>query len=269
MLGAIKSYYRKDREVIHTMGDYRKDISSYGIEQSEDQRNEKIDRVDEINALALKKSFQVEDKDEALKCTFVFGILRGYNLRSVTGACWAQEMSMRWVFAQKDWTQFRKMPGIYLDIETSLLGEDYPERMFEQLVRKMVIDYNNSTTNNKSKDSLFDRPLPHEDRHFWHYLKTTEKFRVQIDKEDIKLELSAAEETNAPDSVIALTLQERLSKYFTGVILPSILPPLFSRTMLMERPRHHETIKDAPKEMKAKEILPLKDNSKSQGFLRP
>ena len=262
-LGSIRSSYDEDKKVTHLMGEYREDFIPFGANDIEKERIEKINRVDEITALALKKSFQTQDKEESLKYTFLFGILRGYNLRSTTGACWAQEMSMRWVFAQKNWTQFRKMPGIYLDVEATMLGEDYPEKMLEQLVEKMITDYNNSINNNRSNDSLFDIPLPHEDRHFEQYLKTTKSFRKQLEENNLESNYIQESELMVENFRESSTLEERLSSYFNGVILPTILPPLFSRTMLMEKPHQINKV-DTSKEVKIQEVSPLKDDSKSQ-----
>lgn len=95
----------------HIMGNYRG-----GDSQDLSQR---INRVDYITALAMKKSLlanQSGDKDKALKYAMVFGVLRGYNLRSEIGACWAQEMSLRCLLDAIDCHQPCKAAKFYLDI---------------------------------------------------------------------------------------------------------------------------------------------------------
>jgi hypothetical protein len=67
-------------------------------------QNEKTDRtrVDYITALAAKKSIQAANQgntEESLQNAFIFGVLRGHNTRSYYGACWAMNMSMRWLLA--------------------------------------------------------------------------------------------------------------------------------------------------------------------------
>jgi hypothetical protein len=185
------------RDVIHEMGLYRTKIDN-------PDREAKITRVDEVTALALKKVFTAENEEEALKFAFIFGALRGYNIRSTTGACWAQEMSMRWIFAKKDWPQFNKMPGVYLDIEASILPEG--ERSFASLIDRQIRDYKASINAEEAigEDSLFDRPITQEKDEFIRYLIETKSYR----EEDLPEIISY--QTNDPAKPTSLDLIARL-----------------------------------------------------------
>jgi hypothetical protein len=169
-----------DDNSVHNMGEYRPKQVDGHIDFSFLHRN-KINRVDEITALAAKKALMTEDADEALRHAFIFAALRGYNTRSTIGACWAQEMSLRWVFAQRGWEQFNKMPGIYLDVEACLLDKNNPDQSFFDIISKMVSDYKSSLEPQftATPSSLFDRPLRSNEKEFSRYLLETRKYSDQ------------------------------------------------------------------------------------------
>jgi len=120
ILGRINTI---DVGIAHCMGNYREWIMDRELDQVTDvmdlkdlseQREYEIERVDEITALSAKKSLQAalnNDTRLSLKYALVHAILRGYNVRSISGACWAQEMSTRCLFEAIGLDQFRKMPG--------------------------------------------------------------------------------------------------------------------------------------------------------------
>ncbi len=185
------------RDVIHEMGLYRTEINN-------PDRETKIARVDEVTALALKKVFTAENEDEALKFAFIFGALRGYNIRSTTGACWAQEMSMRWIFAKKDWPQFNKMPGVYLDIEASILPEG--EQSFTSLIDRQIRDYKASISAEEAigEDSLFDRPVTQEKDEFIRYLIETKSYREEDLLEIISYQTNDSKKPTSLDLIASL-----------------------------------------------------------------
>ncbi len=171
-------------EIEHVMGYYR--IAFDRIESTSVEN--RIARVDKITDGFAKKSLESEDDNEAMKYALAFGILRGYNLRSVIGACFAQEMSLRWIFAQKDWQQFNKMPGVYLDIEASILGEYGKEKTDISLGRfldKQITDLQkaNGVLHGDSveitPDALFDVPRQQESEDFIIYLIETRSYREE------------------------------------------------------------------------------------------
>jgi hypothetical protein len=141
------------------MGGYRKSAGAAEDKISELRLCRDKRRVDSTTYYAAKKVFMTADQDEAMKYAFIFAILRGYNVRSVIGACFAQEMSLRWIFAAKGWPQFRKKPGVYLDIEACLLGDDGKESVNDFLLRQ-IADYKNANNPEAeiAGDALFDRP---------------------------------------------------------------------------------------------------------------
>jgi len=186
-------------EGIHELGNYRglADGSS-SIDERKFIRN--VKRVDEITASAFKKIFTTSDKKEALKYAFIFAALRGYNVRGAMGACWAQEMSLRLVIAQKGWIQFNKMPGTYLDIETCLLGEGNQDEEVEKVINKQVEDYLESIepTFVPKSTSLFNVPVPLRTNDFDRYLIETQSyqdkdiFRISAYKSDGETALQIA-----------------------------------------------------------------------------
>ncbi len=195
-----------DEEVIHEMGLYR--ARTEGVDYGA-----KIARVDEVTALALKNVFTAENEEDALKFAFIFGALRGHNIRSTTGACWAQEMSMRWIFAKKDWPQFNKMPGVYLDIEASILPD--AEKSFASLISRQITDYKASISAEGvvSEQSLFDRPITREKDEFIRYLIETKSYRDEDLPEIISYQ------TNDPQVPTSLDLIARLGdKRFFGLL---------------------------------------------------
>ncbi len=166
---------RQDWCIRHRMGIYHNQVFA------DDAAKEAAkNRVDEITALAAKKALTAENEDEALKYAFLFAALRGYNTRSTVGACWAQEMSLRWIFAQRGWPQFCKAPGVYLDIEACFLGMDDQEKKLDRLMEKQVRDYKASLTQGETEvGSLFSKPSPSLDADFMRHLIETKKYRQE------------------------------------------------------------------------------------------
>ncbi len=158
MLGHLSE--DSDGRLLHGMGRYRNTLSGPKDTASQAEFSKWRGRVDIITYYAAKKALMTEDEDEAMKYAFIFAILRGYNVRSVIGAGFAQEMSLRWIFAAKGWPQFRKMPGVYLDIEACVLGDD-PEKSIADLIERQIVDYKNANNPaaDLSKSGLFDRPI--------------------------------------------------------------------------------------------------------------
>ncbi len=142
--------------------------------------------VDEITNLAATKALSTEDEAEAMRYAFGFAVLRGYNLRSVISACFAQEMSLRWIFAQKGWPQFQKAPGVYLDIEAAVLHrEAYATTSLNAIISKQVQDcctahaavYDSAIL--LAPDSFFDIPKQQQKNDFIIYLIETKRYRAQ------------------------------------------------------------------------------------------
>ncbi len=158
----------QDGWVIHNMGNYR-----------ENNNYEKINRVDEITALAATKALTTEDEDEAMRYALVFGIMRGYNIRSAVGACWAQEMSLRWIFAMREWEQFKKAPGIYLDIEALNISAGNERLELEALIEKELHDYKESVQGRTEAGNIFDVPLPATEESFLLYLMEARAYRSE------------------------------------------------------------------------------------------
>jgi hypothetical protein len=176
----LGGFFRDDKgELFHAMGLYRVKQGLYESTTPE----ARSEHVDEITNLAAKKALETTDEEDAMRYAFIFAILRGYNLRSVIGACFAQEMSLRWIFAQKDWPQFNKMPGIYLDIEAAFRPSG--EYSSGPLLQKEVMDY--KTANLVSSDPhiplgddpIFDTPQQQKQNDFITYLMEARRYRSQ------------------------------------------------------------------------------------------
>jgi hypothetical protein len=165
----------EDGVVTHCMGVYK-------LREDLNQGPE----VDEMTNLAAAKALSTDNETEAMRYAFGFAVLRGYNLRSVIGACFAQEMSLRWIFAQKGWPQFQKAPGVYLDIEAAVLHpEAYANTSLNTTINKQVQDYCTAnaaiydSTISLAPDSFFDIPKQQQKNDFIIYLVETKRYRAQ------------------------------------------------------------------------------------------
>ncbi len=181
ILGKLE--YDQDDGTVHHMGCYR----SVGAEENYQCADERIQRVDEITALALKKSLQSNRGPDILKYGFIFSTLRGYNPRSVIGAAFAHEMSLRFVLAKKGLRQFFKQPAIMLDVEavsTDIFPDD--QNHFKNFIEKQVADYTSSLLGTITSKSFFDDVgnLDDFDNSFVRYLIENDKYREE-DLEDI------------------------------------------------------------------------------------
>lgn len=165
----------------HQIGNYRKEATKNVVDMKNKSGN--IFTVDYYTTLFAKRAFvlskemesetskEARDKklDESLKCVFLFGVLRGYNGRSMQGTCWAQEISMRWLLDQMGLPTFRMAPGVSLEIEACLVGDDDESaKRFSGIIQQMVEDYKDSVGiglpkphgwETGKKDSFFDIPL--------------------------------------------------------------------------------------------------------------
>jgi hypothetical protein len=150
----------------HQMGLYR-DNEAY------------IKRVDEVTALLAKKCIATPDNDVAMSHAWGFGILRGYNLRSITGACWAQEMSLRLLFAVKNWPQFCKAPGVFLDVEACLLNPGDPYKSFADFIQKLSNNYVAARAELEVVDPLFDAASPATKEEFARHLIISDNYEVK------------------------------------------------------------------------------------------
>jgi hypothetical protein len=164
---------KNDGKFYHEMGSYR------AVDGNEKIR---IKRVDEVTALAAKKALMAQDEDEVLKYAVIFSTLRGYNLRSVSGACFAHEMSFRSILSEKKLPQFYKAPGILLDVEavsTEFFDENQPQR-FENFVAKQVSDYKASISADPLPEGcFFEHPIASRDKDFTRYLMETGRYREE------------------------------------------------------------------------------------------
>ncbi len=178
--------------VTHLMGSHRTHYDTYvgtTFQKTQEQLQEEVikrsRRVDEITDLSAKKALEIVDEDQAMKCAFAFVTLRGYNLRSQIGACFAQEMSLRWLFAQKDWPQFNKSPGIYLDVEASLNNNQPSYSFIPDLINKEISDYRQANLRAKNKtinlgdDPIFDVPHVQNQEDFITYLMEARRYRAE------------------------------------------------------------------------------------------
>lgn len=144
-------------QIVHSLGSYR---NSRGIETPS------VKRVDYVTALAAKKSYIAHlsgDEDKALQYALVFNTLRGHNIRSMVGACWAQEISTQWLLTHEDKPLFQKKPGIYLDIEscTEKEGTPFSPRRYLELIEREKTEYKTSleAESDLSSSQLFDHHL--------------------------------------------------------------------------------------------------------------
>ena len=181
----------------HNMGIYRHLFLADGVDEEQEKaerekRIARIKRVDEVMELAFRKSMEAESEAEILQNAFIFAALRGYNVRSVSGACFAQEMSLRLVLAMKGLPQFCKMPGVYLDIEavSSRLLAGKGDEHFAAFIEKQIWDYQKSLDPDAEiePDSFFDHPqnMPNPEKEFLRYLIENKKYRRE-DLEEILL----------------------------------------------------------------------------------
>lgn len=150
---------KNNQGACHQMGNYRKN-------------RHHIYMVDYYTAIAAKKTYRAftqENIDKAIKYAFVFATLRGYNVRSVIGACWAQEISFRWLLGFMNLKQPRKTPGVSLDVEACLIGtskEVGSEQIFQNIIKKMVDDYKMSVGMDASSNELVQHDLVNKYRFF-------------------------------------------------------------------------------------------------------
>jgi hypothetical protein len=165
----------QDGVVSHGMGLYRFN-----------QDPKQIARVDEITNLAATKALAATDEEEALKYVFVFTALRGYNLRSVTGALSAAEMSVAWLIVKAGLSQGYKMPGFYPDIEAALLPPEVSaSASFKAIINKEVQDFRTAkaaahdSSISLAPDSFFDIPKQQQPDDFIIYLIETKRYRAQ------------------------------------------------------------------------------------------
>ncbi len=183
ILGSIKKERREQNQlqVVHSMGIYR-----------EEEGQEFVALVDKATAAALKNTFLESDIENKLKSAFIFTSLRGYNIRSITGACWAQEMSLRWLLEKLDFPQFRKREGIYLDIEIACLGNNpkYPESFINlecQSYKNLTFLQDVDVAETSDRD-LFKKPLPLlMNEEFALYLFDSKKYREEDVEEIINI----------------------------------------------------------------------------------
>lgn len=187
-LGALS---RDGEKVTHFMGAYKYLFDPYKgsiLEKSEEtlkcEMFARQERVDKITNLAATKALEASDEMDTLQYSFVFAILRGYNLRNVIGACFAQEMSLRWLLAQKDLPQFNKMPGIYLDVEAALLDPRCSTNdSLTKLISKEVEGYCAANLSDHKggvlleEDPIFDVPHQQNRNDFIIYLMETRQYR--------------------------------------------------------------------------------------------
>lgn len=141
--------------------------------------------VDNLTIFTANKALESEQEEDIMKAALVHAILRGYNVRSITGACFSLEMSLRWILAQKDLPQFNKMPGTYLDIESSILGDETHTsvpKAISGLLTNQVNDYciANKSVNDSEiiirKDAVFDTPKQQKNNDFIIYLMDTRRY---------------------------------------------------------------------------------------------
>ncbi len=194
-------YLRETQEggIEHAMGCYR-------ISEDEERIN-RINRVDDITALAAKKAFAATDLDEILKYSLIFAALRGYNVRSNGGACWVQEMSLRWILDQKNLLQCRKGDGIYWDVEmaSSRLFAGEGAEHFELVINAMIADYKSP-----QPSIFFDKPLvfAEQNQDFIRHLIETKKYRQEDLAEIVEYEGALEVAASLGDRDFFLMLQD-------------------------------------------------------------
>lgn len=172
LAGIFKKKYKE--EYHHCMNYYLYNYERNGIVVCESYDGIDIEKrnniVDHITCLCAQKAIQSDNLEESLKYAFTFGVLRGLSVRSTIGAGWVHEMSLRLILDEMGLPQFKKSPGIALDIEACLI--DKPGD-FKIIIDKMVSDYMQytlslTTTQNPNLDkasgnnSFFTYPKPKE-----------------------------------------------------------------------------------------------------------
>lgn len=181
ILGDLQQY--ENDSVTHVMGIYRS-ISDDDGEDKNSKKIARINRVDEVTEIAWNKALEAEDRAQVLHYAFIFGALRGYNVRSVSGACFAQEMSLRLVLGLKNLPQPCKEKGVFLDVEavSAEIFSESDEEHFANFIAKQVQDYEAALlSQDLAPNSFFTVPhkLQNPDAEFTRYLLDTKQYRVE------------------------------------------------------------------------------------------
>lgn len=120
-------------EMLHLIGSYREQKP----EESREAREKRIAEVDEVTALLAKRALAAKDEDEKLTYAFLFGVIRGSNIRSLNGACWAQEISLLWMLQELGCKHLQRDPDFFFDLDSVTGISDDFTKSSEEFRRKI------------------------------------------------------------------------------------------------------------------------------------